>query len=54
MHGRTTRASDLLGQSLTSLCGGALALNLLLASGCSACSPSTASAYFWQKTDRRR
>jgi phosphate transport system permease protein len=45
----TRRRSDLLGQSFTWLCGGALAVNLLLAIGLVALIASHGLAYFWQK-----
>ena len=46
---RSRRKSDLLGQSFTWLCGGALALNLLLAVGLLALIAKNGLAYFWQQ-----
>jgi len=49
MRGRR-RANDRLGQSLTSLCGGALAINLLLAIGLIGLIAYHGLTYFWPKT----
>jgi phosphate transport system permease protein len=46
---RRTGRSDLLGQSFTWLCGGALALNLLLALGLVGLIARHGLAYFWQR-----
>ncbi|MFN8642872.1 MAG: phosphate ABC transporter permease PstA [Candidatus Binatia bacterium] len=46
---RTARRTDRLGQSLTSLCAGALALNLLLAIGLLALIATSGLATFWQR-----
>ncbi|HEX6851271.1 MAG TPA: phosphate ABC transporter permease PstA [Candidatus Polarisedimenticolaceae bacterium] len=47
------RRSDLLGESLTALCGGALALNLLLIAGLLALLAAVGLAYFWPKRVER-
>jgi phosphate transport system permease protein len=50
MRGGRRASSDRLGQSLTSLCGGALAINLLLAIGVIGLIAYHGLTYFWPKT----